>query len=119
MTERAYIRAEKKAKAIDLIGEGCVDCGSVDRLEFDHLRDKLFNIASLLSGEYSWGKIVTEVKKCELRCRHCHALKTCKGRGFIMGNPHGNISTYANLKCRCNECKAANTAYYRLRRATA
>lgn len=43
-------------------------------------------------------------------------------RGFVSRNAearHGTIGMYGNNKCRCDECRAANTAYkrhYALRR---
>jgi hypothetical protein len=30
---------------------------------------------------------------------------------------HGTRYTYVRMKCRCDECRAANTRYYQVRRA--
>lgn len=59
----------------------CVDCGETDIvvLDFDHLRDKKFNICqSLTNGMESVKK---EIEKCEVRCSNCHRRKTAKMRG--------------------------------------
>lgn len=56
----------------------CMDCGEIDIvvLEFDHLSDKLSNIASLMT--YSWRAISEEIKKCEVVCANCHRRRTAK-----------------------------------------
>jgi hypothetical protein len=43
-------------------------------LEFDHLRDKIANIGSML--KFAKDKILEEIKKCEIRCANCHRRKT-------------------------------------------
>jgi len=55
----------------------CVDCGNVDIrvLEFDHLRDKLATISSLI-GSYTLKRIRAEVAKCDVVCANCHRIRT-------------------------------------------
>jgi hypothetical protein len=55
----------------------CVDCGESDVvvLQFDHLRDKRKNVASMMRG-YAWTVILMEIEKCEVRCANCHARRT-------------------------------------------
>jgi 5-methylcytosine-specific restriction endonuclease McrA len=62
----------------------CVDCGETDPvvLEFDHLRDKDFNIGSKLV-HCSWKKVLAEIEKCEVVCANCHRRRTNKRRGAI------------------------------------
>ena len=59
----------------------CVDCGETDPvvLEFDHLRDKEFNIGSKLAN-YSWSAILAEIEKCEVVCGNCHKRRTAGRR---------------------------------------
>ena len=54
----------------------CVDCGETDPivLEFDHLRDKVFNISE--ASKYGFDRIKEEIDKCEVRCANCHRRKT-------------------------------------------
>jgi len=59
----------------------CVDCGDTTMLslDFDHVRgsQKRFNIAHafMLTG-MTLKKLQTEVAKCDVRCRKCHAIRT-------------------------------------------
>ena len=36
---------------------------------------------------------------------------------YVKGREHGTVSMYMGAKCRCGECKAANSAYSRQWRA--
>lgn len=62
----------------------CTDCGESDPvvLEFDHLRDKSFEIATALC-RYSWDKILAEIEKCEVVCSNCHRRRTARRRGAL------------------------------------
>lgn len=62
----------------------CVDCGlkvendNYHIFDFDHLSayEKILNISMMVCKSYSSQDIIDEMKKCELRCRNCHHLKT-------------------------------------------
>jgi hypothetical protein len=62
----------------------CVDCGESDPivLEFDHLRDKKFGIASGIRGR-NWQDVLDEIAKCEVVCANCHRRRTAKRGGFL------------------------------------
>jgi hypothetical protein len=62
----------------------CVDCGETDPvvLEFDHLRDKLFNIGRALSFR-NWQSILDEIAKCEVVCRNCHQRREARRSGSV------------------------------------
>jgi hypothetical protein len=120
MTEHTIIRAENRAKAVDLLGGVCVHCrtegysGLVkDRLEFDHIENDREDAQHCLSQMWSssWDKILIELKKCQLLCRTCHAKKSQQDLGHDGTHNHGTLSTYVNLKCRCDECKGALSKY--------
>ena len=49
-------------------------------LEFDHLRDKRWNISHMATGNFPWITIESELVKCEVRCANCHRRKTLAGR---------------------------------------
>jgi hypothetical protein len=131
MTERQIKIAERKAKAIDLLGEVCAQCGNDgtsglirDRLEFDHINNDREDYKHTLANmwDYNWDKVVAELKKCQLLCRHCHAVKSQVDRGGLPFSVvvHGTANAYLNRGCRCADCTKANRDkarnYYRSKR---
>ena len=78
-------RAQKQRLSIErngyLLGlfaaNPCADCGETNPvvLEFDHLRDKCFNIGSALPYR-NWKSILAEIAKCEVVCANCHRKRT-------------------------------------------
>lgn len=57
---------------------GCVDCGYNEHpaaLHFDHVRGKKKFVISQSVG-VSWERVLEEIKKCEVRCANCHAIRT-------------------------------------------
>lgn len=77
-------RAENRAFIVDYLrSHPCVDCGEPDIvvLEFDHLRDKVRNVSSLVhNGELR--RIVEEIAKCEVVCANCHRRRTARRGGW-------------------------------------
>jgi hypothetical protein len=62
----------------------CVDCGETDAivLEFDHLKDKDFNLSDAARKGVSMKKLNAEIAKCEVRCANCHRKKTYERSGW-------------------------------------
>lgn len=60
----------------------CVDCGERDVvvLEFDHQRDKVMEVGSLMKTG-TLERVQAEVAKCEVRCCNCHRRKTARDFG--------------------------------------
>lgn len=61
----------------------CVDCGEDDLLvlQFDHLRDKSFNISSIIGvkkKQVSLKILKEEIAKCQVLCGNCHLRKSAK-----------------------------------------
>ena len=69
-------RQERKGALILMLGGECIQCGSEELLEFDHINpdEKLFNIADGLARR--WESILEEIEKCQLLCRECHIGKS-------------------------------------------
>ena len=69
----------RKAALIAYLGGACKDCGGVFPAccyDFDHLRDKCFEIGhSMLT---SFEKLKAEAEKCDLVCANCHRIRTQK-----------------------------------------
>jgi len=57
---------------------GCKDCGVTNHivLDFDHLKDKKYNISQMIRDGFSWKSIMKEVEKCEVVCANCHRVRT-------------------------------------------
>ncbi|MEK6229268.1 MAG: hypothetical protein AABM31_08090 [Actinomycetota bacterium] len=62
----------------------CADCGECNPvvLEFDHLRDKAFNISAALPYR-NWQRILLEIEKCEVVCANCHRKRTARRLGSL------------------------------------
>lgn len=62
----------------------CTDCGESDPvvLEFDHLRDKLFDVSAALT-QRAWPSILAEIAKCEVVCSNCHRRRTARRVGTL------------------------------------
>ena len=57
---------------------GCTDCGETNHivLDFDHLKDKKYNISRMIHDGFSWAAIKKEISKCEVVCANCHRIRT-------------------------------------------
>ena len=66
------------------VANPCVDCGESDPvvLEFDHLRDKAFDIGASLPYR-SWESILDEIAKCDVVCANCHRRRTARRAGHL------------------------------------
>ena len=51
-------------------------------LEFDHLRDKLFDIGQALPYR-NWQSILDEIAKCDVVCANCHRRRTAGRKGSL------------------------------------
>lgn len=57
---------------------GCVDCGETNHivLDFDHIKDKKYNVSRMIHDGFSWKAIMKEIEKCEVVCANCHRIRT-------------------------------------------
>jgi hypothetical protein len=62
----------------------CVDCSETDILvlEFDHIKDKLFNVSAGIPAR-KWDDVLAEIEKCEVVYANCHRRRTAKNYGFL------------------------------------
>ena len=66
----------------------CVDCAETDPLvlDFDHVRNKkVCSISNAVRNGWSITRLLTEIKKCVVRCANCHRRKTAKQLGWYKG----------------------------------
>lgn len=63
----------------------CTDCGSTFHpaaMQWDHIgTDKVSAIAEMVKDGYGRTAIRAEIKKCQLVCANCHAIRTYERRG--------------------------------------
>ena len=62
----------------------CVDCGESHpaTLQFDHQRDKRMPVSRMITT-YSWGAVLAEIEKFEVRCANCRMKKTAKDQNWF------------------------------------
>lgn len=105
---REYMRnryRNKRKEIIESLGGKCVDCGSVDDLELDHInkRKKTMRMADVHSTNDK--KVKEELKNIQLLCKKCHKKKTHDAWDYGTNKPsHGTYWMYKKYKCRCDEC---------------
>lgn len=107
---------ERRKKFLELLGGKCVNCGSKDNLEFDHLDpdEKEFKISKIL--DWNEANVEKEVKKCQLLCKPCHHIKTKENKEYGAEAEHGTLWRYRKYSCRCKKCIKANEKYNLYRR---
>lgn len=83
--KRERTRANRQFVMELLIKSGCADCPEKDPvvLEFDHIRDKEFDISFMLGQGASLKRITKEISKCVIRCANCHRRKTAKEQNWF------------------------------------
>jgi hypothetical protein len=109
----AHYRRRRKIALIAL-GGVCVECGSSDHLELDHIdpSTKTIDLSRDWYNDGWWHEVVT---LCQLLCKKHHRQKSAKesaernqkDRSLL----HGTISQYYRYKCRCVECRKAYSLY--------
>lgn len=82
MTDKELVQYNKqqfkdRLKAIKE-ASGCIDCGETNHivLDFDHLKDKKYNVSRMIHDGFSWAAIKKEIAKCEVVCANCHRIRT-------------------------------------------
>ena len=92
----------------EYLGGKCVVCGSVDKLEFDHIdpATKTMEVGMML--KVSKARALEEVKKCQLLCRQHHKTKTAE----LLAVEHGG-GVSGKRNCKCEPCRTRKNEYMR------
>ena len=104
--QRKYQRewkAKRRQEWLDANGP-CVQCGSSDSLEVDHITPS----TKVSHNVWSWSeeRRKEELAKCQVLCKKCHGIKTQKENGGP--SKHGTWRMYRRYKCRCDKCLELN-----------
>lgn len=115
---RVYMLAryyKRRSAAIEQLGGHCVDCDTMEDLEFDHHDSsmKAFAVGAAFSG-WSEKRLQAELAKCVLRCGPCHLAKSLL-MGDICTVPHGGGKS-GKKHCYCDLCAPLKRAYARDRK---
>jgi hypothetical protein len=119
---REYMKkwiASRRIKAIQQLGGKCVQCGSTERLEFDHIirgsQDPKSRGGQGVMWTFSEKRLQAELAKCQLLCHDCHWKKTLEDLGIKSAKgTHGTLSAYRYCgPPKCEECKAVKREYMR------
>ncbi len=67
----------RRSEALERLGGRCVQCGSTESLEFDHIepRDKGFSLGRAFAT-WAEARLIDEVAKCQILCGLCHKEKS-------------------------------------------
>lgn len=86
-------RMRSRCAAIAVMkSQPCTDCQRTFPpyvMDFDHRNPftKLGDISSLVRRNFKWDTVLKEIRKCDLVCRNCHALRT-HGPKVVSQNAH-------------------------------
>jgi 5-methylcytosine-specific restriction endonuclease McrA len=73
---------KRRLSAIEFLGGHCVDCGTEDGLEFDHIDPKTKVCSIAKASSFSELRFWAEVEKCQLLCTPCHLEKSRSNGDF-------------------------------------
>jgi hypothetical protein len=110
-----------RVKALEFLGGKCVECGTTNCLEIDHVDPETKSCEPARLASLTWEKAVAELKKCQLLCDRHHNVKSIRERGQLSARVvHGTISSYRYCKCDlCRKAKSESNKSQRLRRLMA
>lgn len=93
--------------AREILGNQCVNCGSRENLEFDHVdpSSKVGNVSEI--ANWTLERFLGEVSKCQLLCSSCHTQKTNKENYELC--PVTNQGWY---RCPCGTCRERKRLYH-------
>ena len=71
-------RTAAEEHVVNFLTNNPCKCGNTNilTLQFDHLRDKEFDVAYGVMQGHSLERIKNEIEKCQVLCANCHSIKT-------------------------------------------
>lgn len=98
----------RKARLIAILGGKCIECGSTENLEFDHIdpTTKIFSITQRIKERDE--TVLPELAKCQLLCKKHHKAKS----DAALSVEHGGGKA-GKRNCKCGPCRDKKNAYMR------
>lgn len=102
---------ERRALAFFILGNKCVECGTTENLQIDHIFpfEKAFNFGKLWNINEK--DFRAELNKCQLLCKDCHKKKSAEETSYTNSKPQkktckckrefDNHAKYAGHKTWC------------------
>jgi 5-methylcytosine-specific restriction endonuclease McrA len=111
-----YKRARYHARRREWIEENgpCARCGSIERLEVDHI-DPNLKTSHSLPWTCSLERMNKELENCQVLCHECHLVKTREDYEARRVIRHGTRTAYQYYRCRCDLCRRAQALYRKSR----
>lgn len=115
--KREYDRQWRASRRLEFFKDKCcAKCGSIDRLELDHIDPN----NKISHNVWSWSeqRRSEELAKCQVLCYDCHKLKSSEYFKEIYFVPlsekkHGTNNTYNREGCRCSLCVEWRSSKYK------
>lgn len=101
-------RALLRAVVAEMKSKPCTDCGKNFKwyvMEYDHIKQKKYQISSMVNRGWTIKRIKLELENCELVCSCCHRSRS-KSR-FPTPGSYGKLQTYKRTyidKCKSKPC---------------
>lgn len=91
-----------RATLISYLGGECIECGSTEDLQFDHVdpATKVYDVSSYLTRVEIPSYIWEEIEKCQLLCKPHHKAKS--DLELEVGHGEGK---WGKRNCKCEPCK--------------
>lgn len=99
---------QRMDRAIDILGGKCVECGTTDNLQLDHVdpTTKTYDFNKIWNR--SLDVFDAELEKAQLLCKEHHQAKTL----VQLSVEHGGGKS-GKRNCKCLPCKAKKAEYMR------
>lgn len=99
----------RRSWGIARLGGKCVDCGTIELLQFDHVDPEAKNFTLAKQSSCSELRFLEEIAKCVLRCKWCHIERTRAQQTVGHGGGGQGITG-----CKCKLCKDKKSEYNRI-----
>ena len=90
--------AARRAEAIDILGGECVECGTTDNLEFDHIDPTTKSFSIGRGSSFSDERWYAELEKCQILCHEHHVIKSIRNGDLVHKIRKGSDCNFSKLK---------------------